>query len=68
MSLAITGSVGLGLAIASRLVDLLGGTLQYQRFAGKTYFVVTVPQAKPESGEADGEGASVAEMIRVLAG
>lgn len=64
----LTGSVGLGLAIASRLVDLMGGSLQYQRFAGKTYFVVTVPQAERESHEAPDESSSVSEMIKALSG
>jgi signal transduction histidine kinase len=64
----LTGSVGLGLAIASRLVDLMGGSLQYQRFAGKTYFVVSVPRGVPASDHSDEESKSVAEMIKALAG
>ncbi|MEX2133973.1 MAG: ATP-binding protein, partial [Acidimicrobiia bacterium] len=45
----LTGSVGLGLAVASRLARMLGGKLTYQRFNGKSYFVVTLPSqtAKP---------------------
>jgi signal transduction histidine kinase len=39
----LTGSVGLGLAVASRLTRMLGGKLTYQRFNGKSYFVVTLP-------------------------
>lgn len=39
----LTGSVGLGLAVASRLTTMLGGKLTYQRFNGKSYFVVTLP-------------------------
>lgn len=58
----LTGSVGLGLAVAWRMVDLMGGDLKYQRFAGRTYFVVNLPVAS--SVPADDE--SVADMIRVL--
>jgi signal transduction histidine kinase len=60
----LTGSVGLGLAVAKRLIGLMGGHLEYQRFGGKTYFVVTVPH-----GAAIAEGVeeeSVADMIRTL--
>jgi len=60
----LTGSVGLGLAVASRLTGMLGGKLSYQRFAQKTYFIVRVPVAvvdEPEMAES-----SVAEAIRAL--
>lgn len=59
----LTGSVGLGLAVAWRIVDLMGGKLEYQRFGGRTYFVVTLPVATSAPGS---DGGSVAEMIRVL--
>lgn len=52
----LTGSVGLGLAVASRLTGLLGGELRYQRFGGKTYFVVALPAAADAIDEdRDGE-------------
>jgi signal transduction histidine kinase len=61
----LTGSVGLGLAIASRLTALMDGSLRYQRFGAKTYFVVTVPaSAARELDEED--RISVASMIRAL--
>lgn len=61
----LTGTVGLGLAVASRLTSLMAGKLEYQRFGGRTYFVVSLPAARLEgSGEDPPE--SVAEMIRAL--
>lgn len=39
----ITGSVGLGLSVARRLVSRLGGTLRYRRTAGRTSFIVDIP-------------------------
>ena len=39
----MTGTLGLGLGVASRLTALLGGKLTYQRFAQKSYFTVTLP-------------------------
>lgn len=39
----LTGSIGLGLAVAARLTALMNGALQYRRFGGKTYFVVSLP-------------------------
>ena len=63
----LTGSVGLGLAIASRLTGMLGGKLAYQRFAGRTYFIVNVP-AMSEVAQLEGssESESVAEVIRAM--
>ena len=55
----LTGSVGLGLAIASRLTTMLGGRLAYQRFAGKTYFIVNVPAAVAAPGDDAIESESV---------
>jgi two-component system sensor histidine kinase KdpD len=60
----LTGSVGLGLAVASRLTGLMGGSLQYQRYNGKTYFIVTLPV--PVAQDELDDTASVAEMIRAL--
>jgi signal transduction histidine kinase len=60
----LTGSVGLGLAVARRLTGLMGGRLEYQRFGAKTYFVVTVPHGAATEEEVDEE--SVADMIRTL--
>lgn len=62
----LTGSVGLGLAVASRLTDLMGGRLEYQRFEGKTYFVVTLPQGTATDQGQTAEDESVADMIRSL--
>jgi signal transduction histidine kinase len=39
----LTGSVGLGLAVASRLTALMGGKLSYQCSEGKTFFTVRLP-------------------------
>lgn len=60
----LTGSVGLGLAVASRLTQLLGGSVRYQRYGGKTYFVVSLPAGGLEGSEE--ESSSVADMIRAL--
>ena len=64
----LTGSVGLGLAIASRLTTMLGGRLAYQRFAGKTYFIVNVPAAVAAPGDDAIESESVADVIREMSG
>ena len=61
----LTGSVGLGLAVAARLTSLMGGSLQYQRYGGKTYFIVTLPIAEMSSVTED-DDVSVASMIRAL--
>jgi two-component system OmpR family sensor kinase len=72
----MTGSLGLGLAVAGRLTSLVGGKLDYQRFSGKTYFIVTLPTAetttKPASlpgrpgEEVQPQQESVADVIRAL--
>ena len=61
----LAGSVGLGLAIASRLTAMLGGKLSYQRFGAKSYFVVRVP-AVVKADEVDEASPSVAEAIRAM--
>ncbi len=61
----LTGSIGLGLAVASRLVSLMEGKLQYQRFSGRTYFTITIPIGDT-SEQVDDSPASVAQVIRAL--
>jgi K+-sensing histidine kinase KdpD len=64
----MTGTLGLGLGVASRLTALLGGKLIYQRFAQKSYFIVTLPllatvgDARVEAREEQG----VADVIRAM--
>jgi signal transduction histidine kinase len=62
----LTGSVGLGLAVASRITDKLGGRLVYQRFGGKTYFVVTLPRYSVEEVGLESPSESVTEVIRAM--
>ena len=62
----LTGSVGLGLAVASRLASMLGGRLSYQRFSGKTYFTLNLPVGVESGAEAVGDDESVADMIKAL--
>jgi signal transduction histidine kinase len=61
----LTGTVGLGLAVASRLTTLLGGKLTYQRFVGKTYFIVSLP-GLGEVEQPKSEGGSVADVVRAM--
>ncbi len=61
----LTGSIGLGLAVASRLTSLMGGQLDYQRFGGRTYFVVSLPAPQFTETPID-EPESAASMIRAL--
>ena len=62
----LTGSVGLGLAVASRLTSMLGGKLSYQRFAGKTYFIVSLPGLEELADRHDDDHESVANVIRAM--
>jgi signal transduction histidine kinase len=62
----LTGSIGLGLAVASRLTNMLGGRLAYQRFNGKSYFIVNVPAVVRPKEEGSGGSTSVAEVIRAM--
>lgn len=61
----LTGSIGLGLAVASRLTSMMGGRLSYQRFGGKTYFIVNLPAVEAEPDGTD-ESESVASKIKAL--
>jgi signal transduction histidine kinase len=61
----LTGSLGLGLAVAARITKLMGGTLRYQRYQGRTYFIVSLPPA-PVTDESGNDSESVAQMIKVL--
>ena len=47
---------------------MLGGRLAYQRFAGKTYFIVNVPAAVAAQGDDAIESASVADVIQEMSG
>jgi len=62
----LTGSIGLSLAVASRLTSLLGGKLSYQRFVGKSYFIVSLPGLEQVAEEVDDNHESVADMIRAM--
>lgn len=57
----LTGSVGLGLAVASRLTSLMEGRLRYRRFGDVTHFVVTLPVAAARESVSDMPMPSVRE-------
>jgi signal transduction histidine kinase len=63
----LTGTIGLGLAVASRLATTLGGKLSYQRVGGKTYFILTLPLpgAKAEV-KSPGERSSLRKLQGVM--
>lgn len=44
-----TGSVGLGLSVASELMARIGGELSYRRIRGETHFVLSVPVAEAQT-------------------
>jgi signal transduction histidine kinase len=48
-----TGSVGLGLFIASMLAEAMGGDLAYERVAGISVFTFTLPLAVVEDQPAE---------------
>jgi signal transduction histidine kinase len=63
----MTGTLGLGLGVASRLTHLIGGKLVYQRFSQKTYFIVTLPLlAGVEQPADDRDDVPVAHLIRAM--
>ncbi|MGH8870429.1 MAG: sensor histidine kinase [Acidimicrobiia bacterium] len=63
----MTGTLGLGLGVASRLTALLGGKLVYQRFAQKSYFIVTLPLlAEAIETPTQPEEPDVADLIRAM--
>ena len=65
----LMGSVGLGLAVASRITTLMGGKLKYLRSGARTYFVVSLPVAADlEDSHLDGpdESMSATSAIRAL--
>jgi signal transduction histidine kinase len=63
----MTGTLGLGLGVASRLTHLIGGKLVYQRFSQKSYFIVTLPLlAGAEQPVDDREDIPVAHLIRAM--
>lgn len=45
----MTGSVGLGLSIAHRLAEIMGGTLTHRRIANETVFTLSLPLAESAS-------------------
>jgi signal transduction histidine kinase len=63
----MTGTLGLGLGVASRLGHLIGAKLIYQRFSLKSYFIVTLPLlAGAEQPVDPGQEESVAHLIRAM--
>jgi signal transduction histidine kinase len=63
----MTGTLGLGLGVASRLTHLIGGKLVYQRFSQKSYFIVTLPVlAGTEQPAEDRDDVPVAHLIRAM--
>jgi signal transduction histidine kinase len=63
----MTGTLGLGLGVASRLTALIGGKLVYQRFAQKSYFIVTLPLLTLVEQPAEPrDEVTVAHLIRAM--
>jgi len=62
----MTGTLGLGLGVASRLTALLGGKLVYQRFAQKSYFIVSLPVLVGAVESYEAEEMGVADVIRAM--
>ncbi len=42
----LAGSVGIGLAVAEKMADNMGGKIKYHRKDGRTYFVLSLPTAR----------------------
>lgn len=59
----LAGSVGLGLAVAKRVTNLLGGGLEYHRHAGNTHFVVTIPVGLVAGASDDGAEPSALSTV-----
>jgi signal transduction histidine kinase len=64
----LTGSIGLGMAVAARLTGLMGGELKYQRFANKSFFVVSLRRSITVDSSDSESDDDVASMIRALSG
>jgi signal transduction histidine kinase len=63
----MTGTLGVGLGVASRLTALIGGKLVYQRFAQKSYFIVSLPLlAGVEQPAESRDEVTVAHLIRAM--
>ncbi|MGH8947236.1 MAG: hypothetical protein ACRDXF_00135, partial [Acidimicrobiia bacterium] len=62
----MTGTLGVGLGVASRLMGLLGGKLVYQRFAQKSYFIVTLPVLFDAVEDPEHDDTTVAHLIRAM--
>jgi signal transduction histidine kinase len=63
----MTGTLGLGLGVASRLTHLIGGKLVYQRFSQKSYFIVTLPLLVGVDQPAeDADEVPIAHLIRAM--
>ncbi len=54
------GSVGLGLAVAKLLAGEMGGSLDYDRVAGRTAFVLSLPIYEPSVSDVFDEGQLIA--------
>jgi hypothetical protein len=52
--------------VASRLTSHLGGKLTYQRFVGKSYFIVSLPGLEEVAEDVSDNQESVADMIRAM--
>jgi signal transduction histidine kinase len=61
---ATTDSVGLGLSIVKSLTDGMGGSVKYERVAGRTRFLVRLPLATQDaSANGDGDQAAAAAFL-----